>query len=228
MVGKLNDQALFHSLATIASLLLQIGEVGKKFSGSSPKSSTSMSNEQCLPNMISTHVDVGCGVSEKFSTGNESSIVEEYLTENKASSEVKSEEKTETEVTTTDDNMSNNSPVMALTFSKHDTLFSDLSQNVGESCTSTSEDCDLSAITSKPFPSTYQSSTNLPSSPAKPGQAVDDNWSITFEQFVANILTEHPLVQYFENHVDLAVNIKHFRERRISEKTSVSDISASH
>ena len=55
------------------------------------------------------------------------------------------------------------------------------------------------------------------------GAKVDVEWSITFEQYLASMLTEPPLVKYFEERVDLAPSIEKFRNRRLysrSESTS--------
>ena len=42
---------------------------------------------------------------------------------------------------------------------------------------------------------------------------VDLDWSITFEQFLATILTEPPLVKYFEEQIDINGAIEYYRNR---------------
>lgn len=49
---------------------------------------------------------------------------------------------------------------------------------------------------------------------------VDWDWSITFEQFVASMLTEPSLVKYFEHRIVLSETVDRFRNRRLLERTS--------
>lgn len=51
---------------------------------------------------------------------------------------------------------------------------------------------------------------------------LDSNWTITFEQLLASMLTEHALVNYFEQQVDLTPAIARFRSRRLLRQTSSS------
>jgi hypothetical protein len=51
---------------------------------------------------------------------------------------------------------------------------------------------------------------------------LDTDWSITFEQFLASMLTETPLVNYFERHIDLLPAIERFRNRRLQRQISTS------
>jgi len=122
-VDNPNEQQLFHSIATVASLLLRIGEVGKQFS----------------------NLSVPVSVSEQ---PQESSDL----------------------------------PTASAVVGKPDTL--DLS---GSSASS-----------------------------------VDRFWSITFEQFLASMLTEEPLIDYFEKQVDVIPAIERFRNRRLQRQTSAS------
>jgi len=118
-----NEQKLFHSIATVATLLLQIGEVGKQFS--------SLSVSDSLPTQL--HECTG-------------------------------------------------SPVAGAVSGRPDTL--DLNRSSGSS--------------------------------------LDQYWSITFEQFLASMLTEQPLIDYFESQMDMMAAIERFRNRRLQRQTSVS------
>jgi len=117
-----DEQRLFHSIATVATLLLQIGEVGKQFSGLS--------------------------VSDRSS-----SLLEQPLE----------------------------------------------SSAIGEPDRSTARN---------------RSSTQ--------GSSVDRDWSITFEQFLASMLTEQALIGYFEDPVDVMSAIERFRHRRLQRQTSAA------
>ena len=69
--------------------------------------------------------------------------------------------------------------------------------------------------------SAYNSNTPMRSSLQS---VVDWDWSISFEQFMASMLTEPPLVKYFENQVDVFEPIDKFRNRRLLERsTSLSE-----
>ena len=52
---------------------------------------------------------------------------------------------------------------------------------------------------------------------------IDWDWSITFEQFLASMLTEPALVEYFEAKADLSSYIERFRNRRLLERAVSSD-----
>ena len=53
-------------------------------------------------------------------------------------------------------------------------------------------------------------------------QDVGDNWHITFEQFLASVLTEEPLVEFFDSKMNLSQHIEKFKNRRLLKKTSLS------
>ncbi|CAG7719403.1 unnamed protein product [Allacma fusca] len=49
-----------------------------------------------------------------------------------------------------------------------------------------------------------------------------EGWQITFEQFLASVLTEEPLVEFFDAKVDLNHQIDKFKSKRLLKKTSLS------
>lgn len=55
--------------------------------------------------------------------------------------------------------------------------------------------------------------------------SIDNDWTITFEQFLASVLTEQALVQYFEKPVDIAAQITNAKNvRKVGQPhVSVSD-----
>ena len=118
-----NEQELFHSIATVATLLLKIGEVGKQFSAMSVSDSTPTQPLECSASSVT------------------------------------------------------------------------------------------SAMPEKPDSLDLRRSS---------GSTVDDSWSITFEQFLASMLTEEPLVSYFESHVDVMPAVERFRNRRLQRQSSAS------
>jgi hypothetical protein len=52
-------------------------------------------------------------------------------------------------------------------------------------------------------------------SPSQAHSKPDSDWSISFEQFIASMLTEQPLVEYFERKVDITEDIAKMRNRRL-------------
>ena len=119
-----NEQQLFHSIATVATLLLQIGEVGKQFSGLSVSGSMPPQPPH----------ECAASLAGDSAVGNPDSL-----------------------------------------------------------------DLDRSSASS-----------------------LDHDWSITFEQFLASMLTEQPLINYFESHVDMMPLIERFQNRRLQRQTSAS------
>lgn len=56
---------------------------------------------------------------------------------------------------------------------------------------------------------------------------IEPSWFITFEQFLANVTTESPLVTFFEQKVDLVGAIDKLRNRRLMRQPSVSVVPTS-
>ena len=66
--------------------------------------------------------------------------------------------------------------------------------------------------------SNIQRSTSAHSSMSDATQ-IDSDWSITFEQVLASMLTEGPLCTFFEKQTDIVPVIERFRNRRVLERT---------
>ncbi|XP_055998545.1 TBC1 domain family member 9-like isoform X2 [Ostrea edulis] len=147
------EQELYHSIASVGTLLLEMGEVGKKF---------------YLQKSVS-----------ESSTGENSSPGMDSLTEEVDQLKVE--------------------PTKSL---------SDLDESKMKEETSSSP-------TEKPQPDEGSSSVSR-NSYSKP----DSDWSISFEQLVASLLTEQPLVTYFENHEDVSEAVSKMRNRRLITRQS--------
>lgn len=46
-------------------------------------------------------------------------------------------------------------------------------------------------------------------------------WEITFDQFIASVLIEEPLMQFFENKIDLMTLIDRYKNRRLIRQTTL-------
>lgn len=147
------EQQLYHSIATVGTLLLEMGEVGKKF---------------YLQKSVS-----------ESSTGESSSTKMESLSEDVE--QLKMEE-------------------------SKDPSNSTENQTKEDSSSSQSELSQLDESSAAGARSSY----------SKP----DSDWSITFEQMVASLLTEQPLVTYFEKQCDMSEAVAKMRNRRLITRQS--------
>uniref|UniRef100_A0A5F8HEG7 TBC1 domain family member 9B n=1 Tax=Monodelphis domestica TaxID=13616 RepID=A0A5F8HEG7_MONDO len=203
------EQELYHAIATVASLLLRIGEVGKKFSSRPPKKpeGNSASNEQDLTSEEESlpseprHTSAGeqhspmdpehkaGGDMQSGKTLRESQLVsEEGRGEGRGSpSQPLSDDETK-------DDMSMSSYSMVSTSSLQCEDIADDTVLVG---------CEAGSPASR-----Y-------------GSTVDTDWSISFEQILASILTETALVNFFEKKADIGLKIKEQKkmERQFSSSS---------
>lgn len=147
------EQQLYHSIATVGTLLLEMGEVGKKF---------------YLQKSVS-----------ESSTGENSSTKMESLSEDM--------EQLKMEESKAPSNSTEN-------------------QTKEDSSSSQSELSQLDEVS----PSGARSSYSKP----------DSDWSISFEQMVASLLTEQPLVTYFEKQCDMSEAVAKMRNRRLITRQS--------
>lgn len=84
---------------------------------------------------------------------------------------------------------------------------------------------DAEVVPSDNTSSTKSSSRSLQlSASPSDGSRPDSDWSITFEQFLASLLTEEPLCDFFERQTDVISAIVSLREKRLERKISGSTI----
>lgn len=153
------EQHLYHSIATVASLLLRIGEVGKKFhNGSKKMEGADIQTPPTVPEVAEAH---GGGES------GEPQVCQEAA-DTAASSE----------------------------------------ENIGGSLQreDLSEDALLAGGVEQ-----------------RQGSVLDADWSITFEQVLASLLTEPPLVDYFERKRDIQSKVEVCKAQRAIERQMSSD-----
>ncbi len=140
------EQQLYHSIATVGTLLLQIGDVGKQF---------------YIQRAHPTHTDSTASTPEgsiNVSAMTDSGMAADSVSEGASSHPI---------------------PVSA----------------------------SLQSVASE---ATSVTSSHLP----------DQDWSITFEQVLASMLTETPLVDFFEHNTDLRTSIEKYRNRRLLERSA--------
>uniref|UniRef100_A0A8C5JHJ2 TBC1 domain family member 9B n=1 Tax=Junco hyemalis TaxID=40217 RepID=A0A8C5JHJ2_JUNHY len=210
------EQELYHAIATVASLLLRIGEVGKKFSNRPTRKS-----EDCKANSGQDPVS-----EEESPTSEQSqnSAVEQQPQadhEDKASVDAQPE-KTQQENQTLGDGSGEGqgSPLQLLS---DDETKDDMSMSSYSMVSTGSLQCEDIAD------DTVLVGCEGSSAAARYGSTIDTDWSISFEQILASMLTEAALVNYFEKKVNILQKIKDQKkvERQFSSSSDYELSSAS-
>ncbi|KAJ6651161.1 hypothetical protein lerEdw1_000750, partial [Lerista edwardsae] len=203
------EQELYHAIATVASLLLRIGEVGKKFSHQPAKKA-----DYCKANNPQDPV------SEEESPASEqspNSTLERYpqaTPEDKASGDIQAEkQQQETQMFVDGSGEGPGSPLQLLS---DDETKDDMSMSSYSMVSTGSLQCEDIAD------DTVLVGCEAGSSAARYGSTVDTDWSISFEQILASILTETVLVNYFEKKVDIMQKIKE-QKKVVRQSSSSSD-----
>uniref|UniRef100_A0A8C8FGM5 TBC1 domain family, member 9 (with GRAM domain) n=1 Tax=Oncorhynchus tshawytscha TaxID=74940 RepID=A0A8C8FGM5_ONCTS len=157
------EQELYHAIATVASLLLRIGEVGKKFTNNGANKPTDTTNAQSLVCRALAEAQL------------------ETLPQQTSDEEVK-------------DDTSVSSYSMVSTGSLQ--------------CEDIADDTVL---------------IGCAGDQQRQGSILDGDWSITFEQVLASMLTEPPLVDYFEKKGDIQARMSICKmQRRVERQVSSS------
>ncbi|CAG2220459.1 TBC1D8_9 [Mytilus edulis] len=168
-----HEQQLYHSIATVGTLLLEIGEVGKRFYLKSVSESS-----QGEGTVSVSEVDTVAAYVKNVT-------IDSSPSKNSGSSETKEN---------AEKSNSNDDSSSAMS---------------GENLNVTQQDSGISEQSGDNLQSSTSDSSSQPHS--KP----DSDWSISFEQFIASMLTEPPLVEYFEKIIDITEDIAKMRNRRL-------------
>ncbi|XP_059551624.1 TBC1 domain family member 9B isoform X4 [Myotis daubentonii] len=200
------EQALYHAIATVASLLLRIGEVGKRFSAQpgrkardgapgedqppAPDPPQDPAQELQPPAVGDPQARAG-GDTQLGKAPQESQVVGDGGGGEGLSSPSQRLSDDETK-----DDMSMSSYSVVSTGSLQCEDLADDTVLVGGEARS-------------------------PLAPSRNGGSVDTDWSISFEQILASILTESVLVNFFEKRMDIGLKIKDQRkvERQFSSSS---------
>ncbi|XP_072120207.1 TBC1 domain family member 9B-like isoform X1 [Mobula birostris] len=189
------ESELYHAIATVATLLLQIGEVGKQFSNSVPRRTPGNGGNTpcvtqgkeliCTPERAGPRIDL------------EVDILSDALREQVEFTEVGAKEKEAGSV-----------PLPSEEEARDDTSMSSYSVVSSGSlpCEELSDDTVLVSC---------EQPAGLPGPPQGVAEA---DWSISFEQILASVLTEPGLVQFFEKRVDIGPKISACKSQRAVER----------
>lgn len=173
-----NEQQLYHSIATVGTLLLEIGEVGKRFYLKS------------LSESLQSEGKVSISEVDSLAEYVKDVSVDSSPSKNSGSSEVTED----VEKSKTNQEASPQKDAIVDDVKKEDTGSNSAQQDSG----------------------TFDQSADLQNnSPSQAHSKPDSDWSISFEQFIASMLTEQPLVDYFERKVDITEDIAKMRNRRL-------------
>ncbi|XP_014442954.1 TBC1 domain family member 9B isoform X2 [Tupaia chinensis] len=206
------EQVLYHAIATVASLLLRIGEVGKRFSvrtGRKPRDGAhsgdhSSATEEELPTP-ETHQDPA-GELQPPATEDPQARAggDTHLGKVPQESQVVAEGGS---------GEGQGSPPQLLSDDETKDDMSMSSYSVVSTGSLQCEDlADDTVLVGGEAPS--------PAAPARPGGSVDADWCISFEQILASILTESVLVSFFEKRVDIGRKIKD--QKKVERQFSTS------
>uniref|UniRef100_A0A4W6EY44 TBC1 domain family member 9 n=1 Tax=Lates calcarifer TaxID=8187 RepID=A0A4W6EY44_LATCA len=178
------EQELYHATATVTSLLLEMGEVGKLFSSSS--SSRKDHNMEGLENKPSPYIKLED--SSPKDTGTSSAML------------ISDDE------TKDDTSMSSYSVLSAGSHEMDEKL---QCEDIADDTVLVRSDSGTNGERSNRPHSSGPLDRGLPHS-----TSIDKDWAITFEQFLASVLTEQALVHYFEKPVEVAARITNAKNVR--------------
>jgi hypothetical protein len=179
------QQQLYHSVSLVGTLLLQIGEVGLKFDKrkSSPDLKQLKISETCSGDVARSSGPSDHGKCTVASSSGPSDHGDQKPVSTQSSESIQG-------TTTT-------TAVVTLTTTSTTTTICDNLQS--------DDTCDRTTAATDKTTTTTDNNNKKSSNPESQGGArrksrgaeYEENWAITFEQFLASILTEPPLVQFF-------------------------------
>ncbi|XP_076830518.1 TBC1 domain family member 9 [Brachyhypopomus gauderio] len=226
-----NEQELYHATATVTSLLLEMGEVGKLFCSPSSKEDEEEEERLALHGRKQHRVPgepYPTPGREPRGTHPESRMELTDVAEPENGCVSAPMEDIKLEDSSPKDNGTSSAMLISDDETKDDTSVSSYSVLSAGSheldeklqCEDIAEDTVL-VRSGGPHPGAGPvAQARLPHS-----ASVDKDWAITFEQFLASVLTEHALVRYFEKPVDTAARIANAKNvRKVGQANmSVSD-----
>ncbi|XP_059506547.1 TBC1 domain family member 9B-like isoform X1 [Stegostoma tigrinum] len=195
---------LYHAIATVATLLLQIGEVGKQFSSPMSRRSNEMGDHKGLgiqsKEGVSAPEEAKADVAQtNVKADYESDVLSDTLKTQmermKLAECVATRRETSTVQSLTDEEVRDDTSMSSYSMvSSGSLLCEDISEDtVLVGCEQTA------AVQGRP-------------------SAIDLDWSISFEQILASVLTEPALVGFFEKRVDVRPKIAKCKSQRVMER----------
>ncbi|KAM7168531.1 TBC1 domain family member 9 isoform 1-T1 [Macrochelys suwanniensis] len=210
-----NEQDLYHATAAVTSLLLEIGEVGKLFTVQPTKDTDSSNNcSKAIQSMLFQKKEGSqqYDFDQRESFANEEETV---CTDNALSAQM---EDIKLEDSSPRDNGACSSMLISDDDTKDDSSMSSYSVLSAGSHEEEKLHCEDIGEDTVLVRSSHNTSLRRSTS-------IDRDWAITFEQFLASLLTEPALVRYFDKPVSMMARITNAKNIRMMGKpiTSTSD-----
>ena len=215
-----NEQELYHATAAVTSLLLEIGEVGKLFAGQPTKEGGSGgSGPSCTQGIPAGMLFPKTGPGQPHGSESVAPLPASLAGDGEAHSLGGQMEDIKLEDSSPRDNGACSSMLISDDDTKDDSSMSSysvLSAGSHEEDKLHCEDIGEDTVLVR----SGQGTAALPRS-----TSLDRDWAITFEQFLASLLTEPALVKYFDKPVCMMARITSAKNIRLMGKplTSASD-----
>ena len=243
-----DEQDLYRSLATVGTLLFELGEVGKKFykkiQGSPSKSWSEASTSSASfgevlqetpgeeTKSVSSTSNVSPSEEKVEETGVEASSEREHVEDGKSSlatsSDIVGGGDGDGAVSALTKDMKS---VCIVETGKESSNATQSEQNASE-CTKSASVIEPGKESSSEVGSTLNNddTATVPPRPVDLPEGlpklVENEWAITFEQYLASMLNESALVKYFERQTSVSGLIEGFRQRKLFQR-QLSDMSVS-
>uniref|UniRef100_H3CN00 TBC1 domain family member 9 n=1 Tax=Tetraodon nigroviridis TaxID=99883 RepID=H3CN00_TETNG len=203
------EQELYHATATVTSLLLEMGEVGKLFSSVGKKEHNMVAKSEpgvCVRDPRRAH-EVMEQHGDLARAGAESLCEEERADDLPPMHDIKLEDSSPKDtgassamlISDDDTSVSSYSVLSAGSHELDDKL---QCEDIAEDTVLVCSDGGVNGDGTNRPPGDGAHNNGLPHS-----ASIDKDWAITFEQFLASVLTEQALVHYFEKPVEVAARI---------------------
>lgn len=208
---SLEEQGLYHSIATVGTLLLQIGEVGKRFRHNTDTSSASGG--------VSPMRDLEADVPNEEVRGQRKVQGSGEQSEHKVLETMGVDDRQDGGGEVTSDKLFIGKNDKGLDKEKSDRVVEKgEDSNIATPAETAGDDSGIPTASTLPgvpevhlSPAQNMPVTNSPKNTSKP----DADWSISFEQLLASMLTEPALVDFFERIYDTTDAVASLRNRRL-------------
>lgn len=218
-----NEQELYHATATVTSLLLEMGEVGKLFCSPASKDGEEADDEDDDQVPVSGSKQQRDRRQQSVPpSGTIDAEINSCVTGSLLMEDIKLEDSSPKDTATSSAMLISDDETKDDTSVSSYSVLSAGSHELDDKlqCEDIAEDTVLIRNGGPQGRAGHHGKGGLPHS-----TSIDNDWTITFEQFLASVLTEHALVQYFEKPVDITARITNAKNvRKVGEPhTSVID-----
>lgn len=211
------EQELYHATATVTSLLLEMGEVGKLFSSVGRKEhNMDVKSEPgvCVRDPRRAHEVTSEGAFQQedqrgdfIPAGAKSPCEEEKADDLPPMHDIKLEDSSPKDAGTSSamlisDDDTSVSSYSVLSAGSHELDDKLQCEDIADDTVLVCSDSGVNGEGMNCLPGGGANNKGLPHS-----ASIDKDWAITFEQFLASVLTEQALVHYFEKPVEVAARI---------------------